>query len=168
MRHILQPLRVFLAAAWAAGFVTLALPAVGQFVNATSNVGLSPTQKKSWGNPIWGDINNDGFLDLIVPDHGLALSHGPIVYLNTGGTQFTDYLVASNIHQAATYDTRDWHGFSFVDYDGYGNLDLYIAEGAKSKTGGTLKQDLLFRGNGDGTFTNTSNPSGMEISTHRG
>ena len=68
-------------------------------------------QKKSWGNPIWGDINNDGFLDLIVPTHGLALSHGPFVYLNLGGTIFSDDLTKSNIRQAPSLDTRDWHGF---------------------------------------------------------
>ena len=168
MRHILRPICLFLSAAWAAGFVALAVPAAAQFTDVTSTVGLSPTPKKSWGSPIWGDINNDGFLDLIVPDHGLALSHGPFVYLNSSGTQFTNILATSTIKKAPTLDTRDWHGFSFGDYDGDGNLDLYIAEGAKGSSGGAIKQDLLFHGNGDGTFTNTSNPSGIEISMHRG
>ena len=122
----------------------VAAPATAQFVEVSGQVGLSSLQKKSWGNPIWGDINNDGFLDLIVPTHGLALSHGPFVYLNLGGTIFSDDLTNSNIRQAPSLDTRDWHGFSFGDYDGDGNLDLYIAEGAKGNQDGALKQDLAF------------------------
>ena len=146
----------------------VAAPATAQFVEVSGQVGLSSVQKKSWGNPIWGDINNDGFLDLIVPTHGLALSHGPFVYLNLGGTIFSDDLTKSNIRQAPSLDTRDWHGFSFGDYDGDGFLDLYIAEGAKGSQDGALKQDLLFRGNGDGSFTNKSVPAGIEVSIHRG
>ncbi|HZS18561.1 MAG TPA: hypothetical protein VFA51_11585, partial [Candidatus Udaeobacter sp.] len=53
-----------------------------QFKDVSVQVGLVQEAKKSWGNPIWGDINNDGYLDLIVPCHGLSASHGPFVYLN--------------------------------------------------------------------------------------
>ncbi len=42
-----------------------------QFLDVTKEAGLILKAKHSWGNPIWGDINNDGFLDLIVPTHGL-------------------------------------------------------------------------------------------------
>ena len=90
--------------------------------------------KKSWGNPVWGDMNNDGFLDLIVPCHGLTASHGPFVYLNNGGTTFTDIRATCGIQMAPELDSTDWHGFSFGDYDGDGNLDLYIAEGAHAGT----------------------------------
>src|SRR5690242_2216033 len=36
-------------------------PASAQFVDVSTSVGLSRDAKKSWGNPIWGDMNNDGF-----------------------------------------------------------------------------------------------------------
>ena len=140
----------------------------GQFQEVTTAVRLSNQSKKSWGNPIWGDINNDGFLDLIVPTHGLALSHGPFVYLGNAGNTFTDVRRSSQIQQGPTLDTRDWHGFSFGDYDGDGKLDVYISEGAKSKLGGIDKRDLLYRGNGDGTFTYVSDIAGMVTSTDRG
>src|SRR5439155_19513362 len=63
-----------------AGLVT-ALSSVSvaqQFQEVTAQVGLLPELDKSWGNPIWGDMNNDGFLDLIVP----TLSSEPFVYRN--------------------------------------------------------------------------------------
>jgi hypothetical protein len=63
----------------AAGFVT-ALASVSfaqQFRDVSTEVGLVMEARQSWGNPIWGDINNDGFLDLIVPTHELKQPGGP-------------------------------------------------------------------------------------------
>ncbi|MGI8890707.1 MAG: FG-GAP-like repeat-containing protein [Chthoniobacterales bacterium] len=149
-------------------FLFFAAQASAQFTDVTAAVGLSAEEKKSWGNPLWGDFDNDGFLDIIVPTHGLSLSHGPFVYQSKGGTSFTDIRATSGIEKAATLDSSDWHGFSFGDFDADGKLDLYISEGAKGSSGGTNKRDLLFRGNGDGTFTNVSEAAGMIVSMHRG
>jgi hypothetical protein len=137
-----------------------------QFRDVSTEVGFISEAKKSWGNPIWGDINNDGFPDLIIPCHGLSSSHGPFVYLNNAGSTFTDIRATCGIKRGPELDSRDWHGFSFGDYDGDGNLDLYIAEGAKK--GIYEKRDLLFRGQGDGTFQYVSGVAGMETSTNRG
>ncbi len=139
-----------------------------QFVDVTTEVGLSTSLEKSWGNPVWGDVNNDGFPDLIVPTHGLAASRGPFVYLNIGGTSFLNIRDTCGIGKAPALDSSDWHGYSFGDYDGDGNLDVYVAEGAKGNVGGTDKRDLLFRGNGNGTFANTSVSAGILVSKHRG
>jgi hypothetical protein len=151
-----------------AGFVaTLASVALAQqFQEVTTQVGLISEEKKSWGNPIWGDINNDGFVDLIVPCHGLAASHGPFVYLNNGGNTFTDIRTTCGIKEAPELDSRDWHGYAFGDYDGDGNLDLYIAEGAKMGT--ILKRDLLFHGRGNGVFDYVSDVAGIQTSANRG
>ena len=72
--------KAFSCLATAAGFATvLSSAAVAQqFQDVTREVGLVLKAKHSWGNPIWGDINNDGFVDLIVPTHGLLKSHGPV------------------------------------------------------------------------------------------
>lgn len=135
------------------------------FHDVTSEVGLVMELKKSWGNPIWGDINNDGYPDLIVPTHGLLLSRGPFVYLNNAGQSFTDIRATSGIERNNP-DSSDWHGFAFGDYDGDGNLDLYVAEGAQDGT--KNKSDELFRGHGDGTFEYASRTAGIEVSNNRG
>lgn len=150
------------------GLLTCVSTAVAGFTDVTSQVGLLPQLKKSWGNPIWGDINNDGYLDFIVPTHGLAKSGGPMVYLNNRGTSFTDIRATCGIGRGPALDDSDWHGYAFGDYDGDGNLDVYITEGAKGNKGGTLKRDLLFRGNGNGTFTYVSVSTGMQTSMSRG
>lgn len=152
----------------AVGFVAClsSIAVAQQFREVSSEVGLIMEATKSYGNPIWGDMNNDGFLDLIVPTHGLTFSGGPFVYLNNGANTFTDIRTTCGIGEAPQLDSTDWHGLSFGDYDGDGNLDLYIAEGAKRGT--EMKRDLLFRGNGDGTFEYVSDVAGIETSTNRG
>src|SRR5215813_7347690 len=146
-----------------AGCVTaLSSPAVAQqFQEVTAQAGLILDAEKSWGNPIWGDINNDGFLDLIVP----TLSSEPFVYLNNGDGTFTDIRATCGIERAPSFDNGDWRGFAFGDYDGDGNLDLYVAELAQN---GAQKRDLLFKGNGDGTFENVTVAAGIETSNALG
>ncbi len=145
-----------------AGFVAaLSSASLGQqFRDVSREVGLVPQAKLSWGNPIWGDINNDGFLDLIVPTHSTA----PFVYLNNGGNTFTDIRATCGIVPSGL-DSGDWVGFAFGDYDGDGNLDLYIAEMAVPMV---PKRDLLFRGRGDGTFENVAQVAGIETSAALG
>jgi hypothetical protein len=151
--------------ATAAGFVTvLSSVALGQqFHEVTAEVGLISEATKSWGNPIWGDINNDGFLDLIVPTHKIN-SGAPFVYLNNAGDTFTDIRATSGIGPS-DLDSLDWRGFAFGDYDGDGNLDLYIAE---TPIRMAQKRDLLFKGHGDGTFENVTQAAGIETSTAKG
>ncbi len=122
----------------------------------TNEVGLILQAKQSWGNPIWGDINNDGFIDLIVPTRDAT----PFVYLNNAGVTFTDIRATSGI-APSDGDSLDWRGFSFGDYDGDGNLDVFIAEFADPVVS---TRDLLFRGLGDGTFVNVSEQAGIELS----
>jgi hypothetical protein len=143
----------------------------GPFIDVSSQVGFVLEEKKSKGSPVWGDFNNDGVLDLIVPCHGLSLSHGPFVYLGHANGSFTDIRTTcgfSNLRKFNDYDSTDWHGFSLADYDNDGNVDLYIAEGAGAHRGGLLKRDLLFHGNGDGTFTYMSDVAGIASYGDRG
>jgi hypothetical protein len=160
--------------ALAAGFLSLVNSASGQHVaqfNEVTSTAFpvpSPTPSKSWGNPIWCDINNDTKLDLIVPTHNVPGSCSGAsctacqVYKNNGDGTFTDMTSTSNIVGASG---NEWRGFSVGDYDGDGNLDLYIS--VIDRTGGS-KQDLLFQGNGDFTFTNVSSDEGIETSTQFG
>ena len=164
-RTLTQRLFVFFATV-VCSVLPLGTASAQQFTDATTSVNFLQQPQKSWGNPIFGDLNNDGLIDVIVPDHGLASSGGPFVYLNKDGTRFTDIRNGSGIQEAPSLDSRDWHGFSFGDYDGDGNLDLYIAEGAKG--GDENKRDLLFKGLGNGKFTYASDIAGIAVINDRG
>ena len=42
------------------------------FVDVSDSAGIMGNDlARSWGSPCWGDINNDGFLDVMVSVHGV-------------------------------------------------------------------------------------------------
>lgn len=84
----------------------------------------------------WGDINNDGFIDLYIGNTGTA----NILYLNNGDLTFSDITIEAGVGDL--FDPRSVH-FADVDNDGF--LDIYI------HNFGT--ENVLFKNNGDNTFT---------------
>ncbi len=116
------------------------------FTDATAAAGLSTAPGFPFGDPIWGDFDNDGNIDLFVDNHFYA---APYLYQNNGNGTFTDIVPGSGINTEG-----DKHGSSWADYDNDGDLDLYITKGAK---GGTIlgqKKDELYDNLGAGQFRN--------------
>jgi hypothetical protein len=73
-----------------------------------------------------GDIDNDGFLDLYLGTGWMSYSGlAPNVMLkNIGGRRFEDVTDSSR-----TGHLQKGHGVSFADYDGDGDLDLFVVLG---------------------------------------
>lgn len=98
-----------------------------------------------------GDLNNDGWMDLVVANGNDMARQRLSVYLNRGdGTYAT----------APTWSSADidYNGhLDLADVDGDGHLDcavaVYIGQGGFGQPG----RAKLYRGNGDGTFS--SNPT---------
>ena len=90
------------------------------------------------------DINNDGHLDAFVC-HDVQAN---VYYLNdgNGNLQFT---------QGGLGETCGNYGSIWIDYDGDGDVDLFVAKC------GCDPVDILYRNNGDGTFTNVAAPLGL-------
>ncbi len=95
-----------------------------------------------------GDIDSDGLNDLAV-----AMDDGVLIFRNLGHGKFDDVTAKSGItprnHPKA---------ITFVDYDHDSDLDILIT-GSPLKTGGAA--NVLWRNNGDGTFTDQTEPTGM-------
>src|ERR1700722_6242207 len=95
-----------------------------------------------------GDFDNDG-----LPDVAVAMSDRVLVFKNHGGGKFTDVYKDAGV-QPANHPA----GLTFVDYDHDGDLDLFVT-GEPSAAGS--KPSVLWRNNGNGTFTNWTEQAGL-------
>ena len=89
----------------------LAPAALGQqFADVSVAAGLHRDPTRAWGNPMWGDFNNDGLLDLFMPNHEApsgVTERGilPYIYINNGDGTFRDVIATSGIMEEMP-DTR--------------------------------------------------------------
>ncbi|MBM3238040.1 CRTAC1 family protein [Candidatus Poribacteria bacterium] len=110
--------------------------------------------------PILGDIDNDGWFDLVVTNYH---DEPNCVYKNDGDGFFSDITYQSGIGgQGLSY--LSW-GADFADLDNDGYVDLFIANGQLDENIKEIRPSLsyeqpnqLFRNRGDGTFEDISNP----------
>jgi tetratricopeptide (TPR) repeat protein len=95
-----------------------------------------------------GDYNHDSKEDLAI-----AFSDRVALYKNLGGGKFADVT-----HTAGIAPRNHPSALTFVDYDHDGDLDLLVT-GSASRTGAA--NNVLWRNNGDGTFTEWTAPTGL-------
>jgi hypothetical protein len=146
----------------------------GRFTEVGREAGFTRT---GWAQGVCvGDYDNDGRPDLVVTYYG-----SNALYRNTGG-KFVDVTEKAGL---PTSGTRWGSGCAFVDYDRDGYLDLFVANYVELDLGKTPKpgengncewkglmvacgprglptgRNLLYRNNGDGTFTDVSEKAGI-------
>lgn len=134
------------------------------FTPVGQSVGLSAEPKSDFGNPIWGDMNNDDYIDLIIPHHG----NTPDIYINNRDGSFAKRHVIAAFGAEYFNEHNDFHGYSFTDFNNDNILDLFITLGAKQGDPTFVKRDLLYQGNGDGSFAMVSTAAGVENPVGRG
>jgi hypothetical protein len=146
----------------------------GGFTDATAGSGL--------GEPLYGmgvavgDYDGDGSIDLFITAVGENR-----LYRNVGGLRFEDVTAAAGVAGAAD----EWStSAAFLDYDGDGDLDLFVtnyvrwsrdidfevdyrltgvgrAYGPPTNFEGT--QNYLYRNDGGGRFTDVSEEAGVHV-----
>ncbi len=146
-----------------------------RFTDVTAAAGLGDS---SWSFGVaTGDYDNDGHTDLYVTQWGRN-----ILYRNRGDGTFEDRT------ERAGVGNRRWStSAAFADYDGDGWIDLYVTNYVDFELGAIPARgqsetcrwrnlevycgprglraagDVLYRNNGDGTFSDVSLKSGIEL-----
>jgi hypothetical protein len=153
----------------------------GRFVDATATSGLD---RIGWASSVCaGDVDGDGRVDLFITYFGRN-----VLYRNLGQGRFKDVTATAGLSVARD---RWGSGCSLLDIDRDGDLDLFVAnylsldlatavepgQGANCHWKGVpvncgpkgLRTDtnLLYRNNGDGTFADVSEASGIARVTGR-
>ncbi len=133
-------------------------------ISAKARIGL----EGKWSTGVaMADVNGDGWLDIYVCKFLMKdpKQRENLLYINNGDLTFTESAKAAGVADQG-YSTMA----NFFDYDKDGHLDLYVGNeppaDRKSRTsfGGQVDYtytDRLFHNNGDGTFTDVTQPSGI-------
>jgi hypothetical protein len=124
-------------------------------------------------NLVHADYDNDGRPDLLVLRGGWLGDEGRVRNsllrndLAREAGRFVDVTAAAGLAYPA-YPTQ---AAAWADYDGDGDLDLFVGNEAPSDRAATLRLDAelgapypsqLFRNNGDGTFTDVARAAGVQ------
>jgi enediyne biosynthesis protein E4 len=141
----------------------------GSFTDVTQQAGLADAGDGNYGMGVAvGDYDNDGYPDLYVTSYGKN-----ILYHNNGDGTFTDVTAKAGVAAGG------WSvSAGFFDYDNDGKLDLFVTRYMDWDTkhskdcGGNYHTycppeefpsttSILYHNNGDGTFTDVSQRSGI-------
>ena len=100
------------------------------------------------------DADNDGDLDIYLvnsgywPGSAAAAQKHAALYQNNGDGTFTDITAAAGVGNRGNYG----QGVACADYDNDGDTELYVTN---------FGPDVLYRNNGDGTFTDITAHAGI-------
>jgi hypothetical protein len=144
----------------------------GTFIDVTERAGLTGMPQNHYGMGVAvGDYDNDGFQDIYVTNYGANT-----LYHNDRNGTFTDVTKQSGVA------TGGWSASAgFVDYDNDGMLDIFVTRYVdwsfqNNRHCGEKKPgyraychpdnyngvaDVLYRNNGDGTFSDVSAKAGI-------
>ena len=132
----------------------------GRFVNVTREVKLE-IHGEGMGCAV-GDYDNDG-----KPDLAVSMNGGVLLFHNEGKGTFKDVTKEAGIEMDGLA-----MGVTFIDYDHDGDLDLYVtrfndfpltnpAEQFSFPMDAAAVGNVLWRNNGNGTFTNWTAEAGL-------
>lgn len=129
----------------------------GRFTDVTEKAGIKLSRASFAG--VFGDYDNDGCPDLYISNHASQPTVGDndTLYHNNCDGTFTDVTDKAGIR-----DSYHGRGAAWADYNGDGLLDIYVANyGLQQGNDYNSEPNILYRNNGNGTFTNVTEAAGV-------
>lgn len=128
----------------------------GSFTDVGAAAGISTGGEQGWGT-VWADYDGDGDLDGFVASSSGANG----LYRNNGNGTFTNVAATAGVDGAEQGSA----GAAWADYDGDGDLDLFVA--GRFGDPGVALFDKLYQNNGNGTFTDVAAAAGVQGPNNR-
>jgi hypothetical protein len=128
----------------------------GKFVNVSKKSGLD--DPGSGFVSLWGDLDNDGWLDVVIANGVLKDGSVPQIYRNNRDGTFTNVTKAAGLNEPASYGTI---GIALGDYDKDGRLDIFI-------NGLGSAPNRLYHNDGNWHFTDVAQKAGVLQPPHNG
>jgi enediyne biosynthesis protein E4 len=128
----------------------------GTFTDVTDRAGVRGNGDWGMGGCI-GDVDNNGYDDIFVTNYGRD-----VLYLNNGNGTFRDVSKEAGIEGG-----NKWHsGCAFGDYDGDGDLDLYVSNYAQFDIAEAREMPLYKYAAQSGQPINQPGPNVYKVTPH--
>ena len=128
----------------------------GHFVDVSAKSGLA--DPGSGFVSLWGDLDNDGWLDVVIANGVLKEGSVPQIYRNNRDGTFTNMTKAAGIDEPAAFGAI---GAALGDYDKDGRLDILF-------NGLDPAPNRLYHNDGNWHFTEVAKKAGVYQGPHNG
>ena len=125
----------------------------GTFTDVSEKAGIANPKGKGLG-VAFADYDGDGFTDIFVANDSVQC----FLYHNNGNGTFTELGLLAGVGYNEDGKTFAGMGTAFSDYDNDGRPDIVVTDLSNERY-------MLFHNGGDGTFRETTNPSGLGAAT---
>jgi len=125
----------------------------GTFTDVSEKAGIANPKGKGLGVS-FADYDGDGFSDIFVANDSVQC----FLYHNNGNGTFTETGLVAGVGFNEDGKTFAGMGTDFSDYDNDGRPDIVVTDLSNERY-------MLFRNNGDGTFRDVTNQSGLGAAT---
>jgi hypothetical protein len=121
----------------------------GTFTDVSESAGIANAEGKSLGLA-FADYDGDGRTDIFVANDSVRC----FLYHNEGNGKFSDVSLAAGTGYSEDGKAFAGMGTDFSDFDNDGHPDIVVTDLSNERY-------MLFHNNGDGTFTDITNTSGL-------